>query len=67
MNPQELQSRKVTKDTSEIVVYECGCNSKKEIRVVYDGGFDEKFAVEYCDVCYEQEDKRFMISMEVML
>jgi hypothetical protein len=65
MNHQESQSRKVTKDTLEIV-YECGCNSKKEIRVVYDGGFDEKFIVEYCNACYEQEDKRFMLSMEIL-
>ena len=63
MNPQESQSRKVTKDTLEIV-YECGCNNKKKIRVVYDGGFDEKFTVDYCELCYEQEDKRFMLSME---
>ena len=64
MNQQEPQSRKVTKDTSEIVVYECGCNNRKQIRVVYDGGFDEKFVVEYCQKCYDQEDREFEISIE---
>ncbi|MBS3923498.1 MAG: hypothetical protein KGZ37_10185 [Nitrosarchaeum sp.] len=62
MNFNESQSEKIAKTTP--VDYECSCNDKKKIKVVYDGGFDEKFAVEYCDVCYEQEDKRFMISME---
>lgn len=64
MNLQETQSRTVTKDTPETIVYECGCNNKKEIRVVYDGGFNEKFTVEYCEKCYEKEDQRFMDSME---
>jgi len=44
--------------------YECTCDYQKNIRVVYDGGFDEKFTVEYCERCYEQEDKEFVISME---
>jgi hypothetical protein len=50
--------------TTNNAEYECVCDESKTIRVVYDGGFDEKFIVEYCDLCYEQEDKRFMISME---
>lgn len=44
--------------------YECDCDNQKTIKVVYDGGFDEKFVAEYCEKCYEQEDKKFMISME---
>ncbi|MCV0412197.1 hypothetical protein [Nitrosarchaeum sp.] len=66
MNQRESQSRKVTTDTSEIIVYECDCNNRKQIRVVYDGGFNEKFTVEYCQDCYELESKKFEISMEVI-
>ncbi|MGI0057111.1 MAG: hypothetical protein ACREAK_07025 [Nitrosarchaeum sp.] len=64
MNSQEQQSAKKEKDTSEIVVYQCNCDEIKKIRVVYDGGFGEKFTVEYCQKCYEQEDKKFVDSME---
>lgn len=66
MNHQYSQSRKVTNDTPEIVVYECGCSDKKKIKVVYDGGFGDKFTVEYCEKCYDQEDKKFEISMEII-
>lgn len=44
--------------------YECDCDEQKTIKVVYDGGFDEKFTVEYCQKCYDQENKEFEISME---
>lgn len=43
--------------------YKCDCDEQKTIKVVYDCGFDEKFVVEYCQKCYEQEDKKFMLSM----
>ncbi len=63
MNFQDSQSEKAVKTTPEIV-YECNCKKQKKFRVVYDGGFDEKFTVEYCQKCYDQDNKQFMISME---
>jgi hypothetical protein len=50
--------------TNETLSYECTCDKIKQIRVVFDGGFENKQIVKYCENCYDQEDKEFMLSME---
>lgn len=65
MNLREPQSGKVA-ITQETVVYQCNCDQIKKIRAVYDGGFGEKFTVEYCEKCFDSDDKQFMLSMEVL-
>ena len=50
--------------TPETIVYECYCDNEKHIRVVFDGGYDDRDTVEYCQKCFDQEDNEFMISME---
>jgi len=64
MGVQDLQSEKSGKIIREAIVYQCDCDDEKQIRVVYDVGFDEKYTVEYCKKCYELEDKQFLVSME---
>jgi len=64
MKSRDLQSEKSGKITREVIVYQCDCDDEKQIRVVYDGGFDEKYTVEYCKKCYDSDDKQFMISAE---
>ena len=52
------------KERNSIPSLECNCDNEKKIRTVEDGGFGDKFTVEYCEKCYEQENKEFEISME---
>ena len=42
----------------------CKCLEQKQYCVVFDGGFNENYTVEYCQRCYDQDDKQFMISVE---
>ncbi len=66
MKLKDTQFKKSGKHTLE-AVYQCDCNDEKRIRVVYDGGFDGKYTIEFCQNCYDEEDKEFMISMEEIL
>lgn len=44
--------------------HECECPDKKKYRVIFDGAYVGRYAVEYCQKCYDSDDKQFMISME---
>lgn len=53
--------------TGEITpILTCKCLEPKQYHLVFDGGFNEKYAIEYCQKCFDQEDKEFMISMELI-
>ncbi|MCV0410100.1 hypothetical protein [Nitrosopumilus sp.] len=47
-----------------IVQYECECESEKRFRITFDGGDTGDYSVEYCQSCFDKDDKQFMISME---
>jgi hypothetical protein len=44
--------------------YECKCSEDKKYRVVFDGANTGQYVVEYCQNCFDQDDKQHMISME---
>jgi len=44
--------------------YECECQDKKAYRLTFDGGSTGHYAIEYCQKCYDSDDRQFMISME---
>jgi len=50
--------------TPETIVYECDCDTEKHIKVVFDGGYDDRYTVVYCQKCFDQDDKQFTISVE---
>jgi hypothetical protein len=47
-----------------MIKYECECEDDKKFRIIYDGGNDEKYLIDYCQKCFDSDDKQFMISME---
>ena len=47
--------------------YECECQDDKKFRVLFDGDSTGNYIVEYCEKCFGQDDKQFMISMEAIL
>lgn len=44
--------------------YECECADKKKYKLVFDGATIGKYAVEYCQRCYDSDDKQFLVSTE---
>ena len=47
--------------------HECYCDEKKKYRLIFDGGDSGNYIVEYCQKCYDSDDKQFMISVEELL
>lgn len=47
-------------------IFECECLDDKKYRLVFDGDVTGQYIVEYCPRCYDQDDKQFKISTEVM-
>jgi len=46
--------------------YECECSDTKKFRVLFDGDSTGNYIIEYCQKCYDSDDKQFMISMEIL-
>ncbi len=46
------------------MMYECECDDDKKFRVVFDGDSTGNYIIEYCEKCYDSDDKQFMVSME---
>jgi len=56
-----------TGSTLELIGYECECLDKKKFRIVFDGASTGNYIIEYCQKCYDSDDKQFMILTEVIL
>jgi len=54
----------MNENVSEIIEYECNCTERKCFRVVFDGGSTGNYIVEYCQRCYDEDDKQFTITVE---
>jgi len=48
--------------TNDYNEFECECNERKKFRLTFDGGDSQNYFVEYCQNCYDSDDKQFMIS-----
>lgn len=46
--------------------FECECENDKKYRLKFDGDDSGNYEVKYCQKCYDQDDKQFMISTEVL-
>jgi len=44
--------------------FECECNNKKKYRLKLDGGSLGLYFVDYCQKCFEHDDKQFLLSVE---
>jgi hypothetical protein len=55
-----------TSSTPKIAEYECECLDDKKFIVVFDGDSTGNYIIEYCQKCYDSDDKQFMISMEIL-
>lgn len=49
-----------------ISTFICTCNNQKTHRLIFDGGSAGQYAVELCNRCYQQQEKRFLISEELL-
>ncbi len=49
------------------VTFVCPCSSEKSHRLIFDGGSTGQYVVEFCKRCYQKEDKRFLISEEIVV
>ncbi len=47
-------------------IYECECQDKKAYRLTFDGASTGQYIMEYCQKCYDSDNKLFMISMEAI-
>lgn len=52
------------KKENSIPSFECYCEYEKKYQVEFDGGDSGKYVVNYCQICYDQDDKQFMISVK---
>lgn len=48
------------------IIFDCMCDTEKIYRLVFDGDSTGNYVVEYCQKCYDSDDKQFMISMDVI-
>lgn len=59
-----FQTFYMSQNTSETIEYECICTEDKKFRIIFDGDSTGQYVVEYCQSCYDSDDKQFMISEE---
>jgi len=45
-------------------IFECNCITDKKYCIIFDGGSTGNYIVEYCQRCYDEDDKQFIISAE---
>lgn len=48
----------------QIPVFACKCEELRVIRILFDGGDHGNYTIEYCQKCYDSDDKQFLISEE---
>ena len=46
--------------------FACKCQNSKKFKLTLDGGSTGQYVLELCKQCYEHEDKRFLISEEML-
>lgn len=65
-----MKNESIRNETQETVkpedIFECECEEDKKYRVAFDGASTGQYVVEFCQKCYDQDDKQFMLSMEVL-
>ena len=55
------------KSNVAISVFECDCDNGKKYRLTFDGGDSGNYIIEYCQNCYDFDDKQFMLFTEEIL
>ncbi len=55
------------KESDSIPFFDCNCMDVKKYQLKFDGGDSGQYVVEYCQKCYDSDDKQFMLSMEILL
>lgn len=59
-----MTNNSTNQTVSQTDCYECECLEDKKFRIVFDGDSTGNYIVEYCQKCYEQDDKQFMLLTE---
>lgn len=44
-----------------ISTFTCSCDSKKERRLIFDGGVLGNYVVDLCIHCYRSQEKKFLV------
>jgi len=45
---------------------ECVCKKPKKHRLLFSGGSSGNYSIDMCSICYEFDDKQFLISEETL-
>ena len=64
---QNTQSKKLVTSEKSECIFECECLEDKKYRIVFDSADAGQYFVEYCQKCYDQDDKQFLVSQEELL
>ena len=62
-----IMTPNIDKMENDIPYFECECTCDKKYCLIFDGGDSENYAVEYCQNCFDNDDKQFLLSKEVIL
>lgn len=47
-------------------LFQCTCDIPKNHKLIFDGGSSGIYELELCNICYQKEDKQFVISEEII-
>ena len=61
-----MESKLVSKETIENSTFECYCSEEKKYRITFDGASTGNYIIDYCQKCYDSDDKQFMILTEAL-
>ncbi len=68
MNTEELRNESEHRNINDSVlknsIFTCNCIEQKTIKVTFDGGLSGNYIIEYCQMCFDQDDKQFLINVE---
>ena len=64
MTHENVQNEIQNGNVKSEYTFECECLENKIYRLVFDGDSTGNYIVEYCQRCFDQDDKQFMISMD---
>lgn len=54
----------MNQNQSEIQEFECECESEKQFRATFDGGCSGRYVIDFCKICFENDDKQFLVLLE---
>lgn len=54
----------MSSNSSSLEAFECECSERKIYRLKFEDRTSGNYIVNYCENCYDLDDKKFLIGME---